>query len=287
MLWKVLLRGSVIVALLARAKKNKSLTNAGLVTAVITGVVHSLPSTSLNIALLCAFFYSGTRFTKVKADIKKGITVHSINGNGSSRGGGEGPRNHVQVLSNSLIASLLAILQLIWPQSNVLAFGVIANYAAMTADTWSSELGILSSRPPVLITTLRPCPKGTNGGVSSLGLYMGLAGGLFIGLVSVVAWQFARTLSLFDQLGLVLGTGLVGLFGTVLDSVLGATLQKSVINKQGKIVEAPGGFKVTASKEVKVYSGSRDLLDNNQVNFSTASASAVIGMLAWALIHGF
>jgi uncharacterized membrane protein len=69
--------------------------------------------------------------------------------------------------------------------------------------------------------------------------------------------------------------------------VLGATLQKSVINKQGKIVEVPGGFKVTASKDVKVYSGSRDVLDNNQVNFSTAAASAVIGMLFWALIHGF
>lgn len=307
MLFVVFTRAGIILSLLVRAHKHKSLTTLGLAAAVVTGVLHSLTPSSLNLALLCAFFYTSTKFTKLKADVKKGITASPSNGNqnganstassknnraknkegGDASDGGEGPRNHIQVLSNSVVASILCIFQLIWPKSNVLAFGVIAHYAAVTADTWSSELGILSTRQPVLITTLRPCPRGTNGGVSALGLYMGLAGGLFIGVVSMFAWPFALTLPVFDVLGLVLGCGLVGLFGTVLDSVLGATLQKSAVNRQGKIVEVPGGFKLPSAKDLKTYSGAADILDNNQVNLATAATTSLVAMTIWGLLMGW
>src|SRR5690348_8462708 len=65
---------------------------------------------------------------------------------------------------------------------DVLLVGVIANYAAVAADTFSSELRILSKGDPRLITSwnLRKVPRGTNGGVSLLGLGAGVLGSLVI-----------------------------------------------------------------------------------------------------------
>lgn len=63
----------------------------------------------------------------------------------------------------------------------VLYAGYVGFFACCTADTWASELGILSTSDPFLITTLKRVPKGTNGGVSGLGFMASLAGGLAIG----------------------------------------------------------------------------------------------------------
>lgn len=51
----------------------------------------------------------------------------------------------------------------------------------------SPQLGILSSRPPILITTLRPCPRGTNGGVSVWGTLVSLLGGILVSALAVIS----------------------------------------------------------------------------------------------------
>lgn len=64
----------------------------------------------------------------------------------------------------------------------------------------------------------------------------------------------------------------MGLFGSLTDSLLGATLQESVVDKErGIIVEGEGGGKLVESleeqkKKYKVVSG-YNILSNNQVNF--------------------
>ncbi|TBU36320.1 integral membrane protein DUF92-domain-containing protein, partial [Dichomitus squalens] len=52
------------------------------------------------------------------------------------------------------------------------------HFACCLGDTLASELGILSRSPPILITTLKRVPPGTNGGLSVLGTLASVGGGL-------------------------------------------------------------------------------------------------------------
>jgi len=61
-----------------------------------------------------------------------------------------------------------------------------SHFSTCLADTLASELGILSTFRPLHILTWSPVPKGTNGGVSYLGLTVSALGGLIMGVVGVV-----------------------------------------------------------------------------------------------------
>ena len=332
--------------LLLRSIQRNSLTPLGLLAALVTALIHSLHPSALPFACLCIFFLAGTTATKVHHAKKAHLTLSSL---GSQAG--EGPRTHVQVLANSACASLLILVEFwthgvhFYPRTvtatgtkslnttgvldaecrgfgtSLLLAGIVSNYAAVAADTLSSELGILSSATPVLITSLRKVPRGTNGGVTLWGLLAGLVGGLLIGLTSVVLGTFCPTATLtgaggwkvWQKLGWGVTVAVVGLLGSVLDSVLGALLQATVVDRRtGKVVEGDGGLRVLFSnslssavrgastgdglkqrsndtvKQEKVEistqdgrtlnSGS-DLLDNNQINLLMAASMSTVGML--------
>ena len=233
----------------------------------------------------------------------------------NSVAGGQEPRSAIQVLANSGCVSLLCLLQVwlygvsdqsatsvpspapcfgSWPARDLILVGIIANYASVTADTLSSELGILSSsKPRLILNPTKGVPPGTNGGVTGAGLVAGLAGALAIGLVSVLIMPKPCGGNLEDIAGLVLAVGAWGALGSVLDSIMGALFQASVIDKRsGKVVEAPNGGRVKyiVAKEKDDSSGKsnpsrmlgtgRDILDNNQVNLLMASIMTVGGMIA-------
>merc|ERR1719375_921664 len=146
-----------------------------------------------------------------------------------------------------------------------LAGATLGYLSCCCADTWASEVGVLSKRTPRLITTLRPVRRGTNGGVSALGLGASLAGGLFIGLCAV---GLSLPLGL-AQPALIAVCAVGGLLGSLVDSLCGATLQYSGYSWElEKVVQRPGDG-------VARISG-RPLLDNNQVNLLSASITACI-----------
>ncbi|CAM1500990.1 Fc.00g101520.m01.CDS01 [Cosmosporella sp. VM-42] len=282
-----------ICALVYRAWSRNSLTPAGIFVAALTAIAHAYHPWNLPFVLLCVFFLAGTRVTHVKEDVKAHLTVPS---KGTS--GGEGPRTHVQVLANSLMASVLTILHARQLRSRTAAFadpntlnpdgticyswggdllvvGIIANYAAVAADTFSSELGILSSSEPRLITslTLRKVPRGTNGGVTLVGLGAGLMGSI---IVVTAAMIFLPSCN--PETAMHVGGGspwttlerrkfmtfmvIWGTLGSVLDSILGAVFQRSVKDvRSGKIVEGEGGNRVLVSGETdQVLGGSAKLV---------------------------
>lgn len=91
---------------------------------------------------------------------------------------------------------------------------MIAAMAEATADTVSSELGQVLGGEPILITTLRRVPTGTDGGISLAGT---LSGCLAAGVVVLIG-AMVLPLSYVEAL-IALAAGIAGLF---VDSVLGA-----------------------------------------------------------------
>lgn len=120
------------------------------------------------------------------------------------------------------------------------------NYAAVAADTFSSELGILSKVKPFLITApWRTVPHGTNGGVTTTGLAAGLHGALLMSIVAMFLLPFCKEWHSFDCFRFAISMTFAGLLGTLLDSLLGALCQASVVDvKSGRVIEGEGGRKV-------------------------------------------
>lgn len=92
------------LALVYRAYSHNSLTPIGIFAATLTAIAHAIHPWSVFFALLATFFLAGSRVTKVKHDVKAKLTQTSGGG-----AGGEGPRNWIQVLANSGVASVLIV----------------------------------------------------------------------------------------------------------------------------------------------------------------------------------
>jgi len=241
----------------------------------------------------------------MKEEVKKTLTLSS---NGAS--GGEGPRSHIQVLANSLVASVLCVVHAMQLDArkftiehkqphysnsaacfswggDILVVGIIANYAAVAADTFSSELGILSRSAPRLITspTLRKVPRGTNGGVTLVGLAAGLFGSI---LIVTTAMLFLPTCD--EGTALLPGGGspwqgdqkrifmvsmaIWGLLGSLLDSFLGGLFQRSVKDvRTGKIVEGEGGNRALVSSQRKPGAASKPSAGSEPPTYAQAVAS--------------
>ncbi|KAI4206754.1 MAG: hypothetical protein LQ346_000943 [Caloplaca aetnensis] len=187
-----------------------------------------------------------------------------------------------------------------------------SNYAAVAADTFSSELGILSRSRPRLLTSwnFREVPPGTNGGITLWGTMAGFLGGLIIALTSVLLLPFCPTglssragkffgddqpgfeggsgWSLREKTAWVIAVTAWGGLGSLLDSALGGWFQASVVDaRTGKVIEGTGGKKVLVdgSHNKKDRNSSRRVesglgfLDNNAVNILMALTMSVGGMV--------
>ena len=305
---------ALLSALVIRAYTRSSLTFPGILAAITTAIIHGLAPSSLPFILLITFYTLGTVATKVKHNIKATLTI-------TSTATAPPGRTATQVFANSIFATICTFLH---ARANppcgpdLLLLGVIANYAATTADTLSSELGILARTKPRLITTGRVCPPGTNGGVTAWGLFAGAAGAAVIGCVSAALLPCG---SGSERAAVVVFATAVGTAGSLLDSLLGAVAQESVVDvRTGKVVEAPGGgrvlvapggVKLTLKGKAKAKAGrapegagqavgkvageeggkegsrrvltGRGWLTNNGVNAAMAGCATVGGMVGWAL----
>lgn len=266
-------------AIAIRAFKRNSLNLSGAFLGFIVMFIHIAVNYRLG-AMLLVFFFTSSKLTKVGVERKRSIDADFKEG---------GQRNWIQVLSNSGIATLLVLIVWMMTRSQdkcldskesqlltSLIGGVIGHYSCCNGDTWSSELGILSDAQPLLITTLKPVRRGTNGGVTKAGLLAAAVAGSIIGLTFVLI-GFFTTRCAYDvalkQLLVIPISALAGLCGSVIDSLLGATLQFSgFCSVRNKVVGKPG-------PTVKRISG-LSILDNNGVNLVSILLTTVLTSIA-------
>ncbi|KAH8987186.1 integral membrane protein DUF92-domain-containing protein [Lactarius akahatsu] len=154
----------------------------------------------------------------------------------------------------------------------------LIHFACCMGDTLASELGILSSTPPILLTTLKTVPPGTNGALSLLGTGASIGGGMAMGWMMWAALSVENA-ACRDQTGdlflLLLGWGAVaGGLGSLLDSLLGATLQRTQYSITSKRILTDASIAPEDGSEVKDVSGV-DVLSNNNVNLISSTLTAL------------
>lgn len=188
-----------------------SLSRSGAFAAVVVGTVIFGIGGWQWALLLLAFFISSSLLTRAFKKRKSGLSEKFSKG---------GQRDAGQVLGNGALATLFAGLHFFFPASPWVWLAFAASLAAVNADTWSTELGVLNPNPPRLITHPgRVVEKGTSGAVSLVGTLAALAGSALIGLLAAlfppapVPWSLGLLVTL------------AGFLGSLFDSLLGATVQ--------------------------------------------------------------
>ena len=200
---------AIIIAYLAY--RARSLDRSGALAALVVGtVIFGLGGWEWAILLL-TFFITSSGLSRAFKDRKREANEKYAKG---------GQRDAGQVFGNGGIATLFAALNFFFPDAAWPWLGFAASLAAVNADTWATELGVLNPTSPRLITNLRKVvEKGTSGGVSLVGTLASLAGAGVIGLEAALL-NPSGTNWLFFVLVTV-----AGLLGALFDSLLGATVQ--------------------------------------------------------------
>jgi uncharacterized protein (TIGR00297 family) len=212
-------------------------------------------------AIMIGFFASSSILTKFKK-YRKTITydIHEKSGG----------RDYAQVLANGGVGLIFAAL---WFATNrpvyLIAFTV--SFAAANADTWASELGILSNAKPISILNFKKVEKGVSGAISILGTISALLGAGFIAAIFFIGYVLKFGFSL-QALVFSIIVVVLGFMGCIIDSLLGAALQaKYRCETCGKITEK----KVHHERSTKLISGYK-YINNDTVNFISILSAALL-----------
>lgn len=197
----------VLVAVIS--VRTRKLTLGAGFTAILTGLVVFAGAGHAGIILLAVFFILGTLATSHRKDLKAKLQQEGVHPEA---------RNAGQVLANGGTAALMSLLTLINPAAaDTYTMMLAASLAAATADTLSSELGMVYGRNSYNILTFKQEPRGLDGVVSLEGTLLGAAGALLIALIHAAVAGFGAS---------ILFITLAGILGNLADSVLGASLER-------------------------------------------------------------
>ena len=249
----------------------RSLSPSGVAGAILVGtLIFGLGGWGWGVALV-VFFVSSSALSHFKERQKEALAEKFSKG---SR------RDLWQALANGGAGALFALGNALWP-SPAWWLAFLGAMATVNADTWATELGVLSRSQPRLISTGRVVEAGASGGVTATGTLAAFAGGALIGAVGA-GFDLAAGAVAGRALVLVLVAALAGLLGALVDSVLGATVQVIYVcgacgrETERHPVHSCGG----ATRRLRGWAW----LDNDWVNFLSSAAGAVVATGIWLLI---
>ena len=261
---------SSIVGLLAY--RRRSLTRSGVAGAIVTGTTTvGIGGWSWGFTLIF-FFVSSSFFSHFRAR-EKAVTAEDKFSKGSQR-------DLSQVVANGGVATALALGYACAHESTLqhtLRAGYAGALATATADTWATELGVLSSQRPRLITTGKQTSPGTSGGITLLGTASSAIGSLALG---TFFWLLQRKHK--ENFALPFIALSSGLLGSLFDSLLGATVQAMyfcpICHKETERRVHNCGNKTQLLRGLS-------WLNNDVVNFLSTLWGAVMAMLLTTFIR--
>jgi len=265
---------STVIALIAH--RREALTASGALGAILVGTITFGFGGWIWGILLVAFFALCTALSRYRQADKRQLADKFVKG---------AHRDMGQVLANGGLAAFISLLYFSYPAPVLLA-AFLGSMATVNADTWGTEVGVLSRDLPRLITTWRRVPVGTSGGMTLLGTAAATLGALFMGVLAHVLFLFEALLARNDALSLawIIPTTLFsGLLGSLFDSLLGATVQGIFYCARCETEterELHG-----CGLQTSHLRGWR-WLNNDVVNFLSSLGGALVAMALWGMIAG-
>jgi uncharacterized protein (TIGR00297 family) len=280
------------------AYRRKSLTVSGVAGAILTGTLIFGMGGMVSGILLIAFFVTSSALSHYKAARKKSVAEQFDKGSQRDLG---------QALANGGTAAFFACGSgVIWLSNGspllvmACSAALVGALASANADTWATELGVLSQTPPRLITRLSQVVEpGTSGGVTRNGTLAAACGAFFIGMINLLCtllasllpsesllWQALynlRTIGSVDFALLLVAAALLGgIIGALTDSLLGATLQAIYFSaRRNKTTERRFERDGTPNRLLRGHVW----MNNDWVNFIASLAGAAsAGLLVLAIV---
>jgi uncharacterized protein (TIGR00297 family) len=258
--------GFLLASLIAYAAyRLHSLNRSGAVAATLVGtIVFGLGGLRWAILLLI-FFITSSGLSRLFKKRKQGLSEKFSKG--SERDAG-------QVFGNGGLATLFVLVHAFFPGSMIGWAGFAAALAAVNADTWATELGVLNPTSPRMITDLRkPVEKGTSGGVSLFGTLASLAGAAIIALPAAL---FTDHWLLFPLITM------AGLAGSLFDSFLGATVQAMYFCPLDQKETEKHPLHTCGTETIHIRGW--EWLNNDWVNFACSGFGIMITVLALVFV---
>jgi len=256
-----LLIGFLLAILIAYlAYRARSLNKSGAIAAILTGtIIFGVGGLSWAILLL-TFFITSSALSLAFKKRKQGLDEKFSKGHERDAG---------QVFGNGGIATAFAALHFFFPNELWPWLGFAATLAAVNADTWATELGVLNPHPPRMITNLRKVvEKGTSGGISLIGTLASLAGSA---LIAFLASLLMGNWSIFPLITF------SGLAGSLFDSLLGGTVQAMYYCPTDKKETEKHPLHTCGTQTVHIRGW--NWLDNDWVNFSCGAFGVITSLL--------
>lgn len=220
--------------------KSKILDKTGTLSGMVVGIgILLLLPVKWFVPFIVLFFIGGLT-AKYKYDEKEIMGI-------AERKEGRSVKN---IAANCAAAFACVLLYAVFdnnPINPIFLAGYLCALGTAAADSAAAEIGQLSSKKPVLITTLKPVKTGTDGAFSLLGQTVALI---------VAAAMAAIPLVLGIEHGMnffIIGT-IVGFLGCQIDTIVGAILEL------------------------------RGIVDNHGTNLIATTSGAIIGMVLWVFI---
>ena len=183
-------------------------------------------------------------------------------------------RDHLQVLANGGLASVLVILNYFY-SSELFYIVYVSMVASVCADTWATETGTLFKAKTINILSFKKVEPGISGGISFPGIFGALAGAFVIAITSL-PWLES------DYLMNVIIILFAGFVGSIADSLLGASVQAQY---KCRVCKSITERKIHCNKETNLFSGIR-WVNNDAVNFGAGISGGIFSIILYDVVKG-
>lgn len=266
LLWPVFACLGIGLFILIVAYYLRAVTFGALHAATLLGVSLFIFGGWLSFAALVLFFLLGSIASRIGKNKK--AEAHALHER-------RGARSVAQVAANGLPSLIFAVFYYITSNESFL-LAVCVCFGAAAADTFSSEIGMLSKKEPVSILTLKPMQRGMSGGITLLGVLGAIVGALMISVLVIPKF------SIKGMLVVIVG----GLASSIVDSVLGAACQAKYQVQSGdekKLVQQLTERKILGDTPLKLVHGLR-WVNNDVVNFVSVFICGLLFAVVWQAV---